>query len=340
VTVLTLEELKQRDLDEENHFMLTVKTRENEKDFFVTLDSSRSCRPDQKPGTGQDRGGNGFQCDVIDDRKCFCDEEGDVCCSDARNCGDNCCQECSRSDERNGDCNLCDRRGKNCMKLENGKDRGSYDCDPRRDRNCVCIKSEDFCCDLSRSCDLGECCEECDPDRDDDCQCDRDDNCVVVSGGSNGNNDKIKLNKGKAAKILLDSCLKLGGSLLEVWTPEGEKRRSSQRDDDFKDDLKDFFRTAACTKFEDEIEDYYDDRRDENFRRRTDSKSDRRSDRRRAPLRKADPFFSRSNLDSAPSLTSLSAASGKNKVAEVSQTAASLKDILATAAEITGTTQR
>ena len=57
----------------------------------------------------------------------------------------------------------------------------------------------------------------------------------------------------KAVKVLLDSCVKLGSTLLEQWTPEGEKR-GSKNDREFKKDMEDFFETAKCTRFDDDIQ--------------------------------------------------------------------------------------
>ena len=76
---------------------------------------------------------------------------------------------------------------------------------------------------------------------------------------------------GKSQKVFLDSCLKLGGTLLEVWNPNGDKRPSSQSERDFKDDLEDFFNTASCTRFDKDIQDYYEGKSDkyrENFESR------------------------------------------------------------------------
>ena len=73
---------------------------------------------------------------------------------------------------------------------------------------------------------------------------------------------------GKAQRVFVDSCLKLGGTLLEVWNPNGDKRPSSQSERDFKDDLEDFFNTASCTRFDRDIQDYYEGKSDkyrENF---------------------------------------------------------------------------
>ena len=70
------------------------------------------------------------------------------------------------------------------------------------------------------------CCESCDERRDDDCYCDDDDNCVIVEKGRGGGGGSAV--EKKATRLFVDSCLKLGGTMLEVWNPDGEKRSSSQ----------------------------------------------------------------------------------------------------------------
>ena len=57
----------------------------------------------------------------------------------------------------------------------------------------------------------------------------------------------------KAVKVMLESCVKLGGTLLEQWTPEG-KKRGSKNEKEFKNDLEDFFETAKCTRFDKDIQ--------------------------------------------------------------------------------------
>ena len=52
--------------------------------------------------------------------------------------------------------------------------------------------------------------------------------------------------------MLLESCVKLGGTLLEQWTPEGDER-DSKSEKDFKENVEDFFETAKCTRFDDDI---------------------------------------------------------------------------------------
>ena len=53
---------------------------------------------------------------------------------------------------------------------------------------------------------------------------------------------------------MLESCVKLGGTLLEQWTPEGDERDDRKSDRDFKNDVEDFFETAKCTRFDDDIQ--------------------------------------------------------------------------------------
>ena len=57
----------------------------------------------------------------------------------------------------------------------------------------------------------------------------------------------------KAVKVMLESCVKLGGTLLEQWTPEG-KKRGSKSEKEFKNDVEDFFETAKCTRFDKDIQ--------------------------------------------------------------------------------------
>jgi hypothetical protein len=58
---------------------------------------------------------------------------------------------------------------------------------------------------------------------------------------------------GKAVKVLLESCINLGGTLLKQWTPEGDKR-DSKNEREFKKDMEDFYETAKCTRFDDDIQ--------------------------------------------------------------------------------------
>jgi len=234
----------------------------------------------------------------------------------------------SKCDDRDEpECDLCDDRGRDCRRLEDhsSPSRETYECNPDRDRDCVCIEREDFCCDNSRRCRGDDCCVTCNEDRDDDCFCDRDDNCVEVKT-SRGSGSAIER---KAKKIFVDSCLKLGGTMLEVWNPDGDKRSSSQSERDFKEDLENFFNTASCTKFDRDIQDYYDgksrdDYRRENFDRDPDSFR-RRTSFKRVPL----------NQPQISNLSNGAAGSGVGgKVAVVTQTTNTLKSILATAAKI------
>lgn len=134
----------------------------------------------------------------------------------------------------------------------------------------------------------------------------------------------------KAERLFVDSCLKLGGTLLEVWDPNGDKRPSSQSERDFKDDLEDFFNTASCTRFDKDIQDYYEGKSDK-YRERFESRGDNRPGR---------PNFRKVAL--SPQITTLSSGGGGGlepgiggKVAVVTQTTDSLKSILETAVEIT-----
>ena len=45
----------------------------------------------------------------------------------------------------------------------------------------------------------------------------------------------------KAKEILIDSCLKMSSSLLDLYNPDGDKRSDSKSERDFMDDLEDFF---------------------------------------------------------------------------------------------------
>ena len=53
--------------------------------------------------------------------------------------------------------------------------------------------------------------------------------------------------------MLLESCIQLGGTLLEQWTPDGEER-DSKSEREFKKDMEDFYETAKCTRFDDDIQ--------------------------------------------------------------------------------------
>ena len=61
------------------------------------------------------------------------------------------------------------------------------------------------------------------------------------------------ISSGKAVKVLLESCIKLGGTLLEQWTPDGDER-GDKSEREFKRDMEDFFETAKCTRFDDDIQ--------------------------------------------------------------------------------------
>ena len=106
------------DLDEDENFALSVKNRKGTSEFLITLDSGRRCEASQSVGEGDCGGSGSGICDVDDDRNCRCNKRGTECCDDSGSrCKKNCCTDCTKDEERNGDCNLCDSRSRNCMKL-------------------------------------------------------------------------------------------------------------------------------------------------------------------------------------------------------------------------------
>ena len=62
----------------------------------------------------------------------------------------------------------------------------------------------------------------------------------------------------KARQIFLDSCLKMSSTLLDAYTPEGD-RRDSGRDRDIKNDLEDFFESAKCSGYDRDVVEYFED---------------------------------------------------------------------------------
>ena len=69
-------------------------------------------------------------------------------------------------------------------------------------------------------------------------------------------------------KPLLSSCLALGSSLLETYLPDGNRRPSNNREEDFQDKVEDFFSKAACSNYGNEIfNNYKFSQRQEPFQR-------------------------------------------------------------------------
>ena len=62
----------------------------------------------------------------------------------------------------------------------------------------------------------------------------------------------------KARQIFLDSCLKMSSTLLDAYTPEGD-RRDSRHDRDIKNDLEDFFESAKCSGYDRDVVEYFED---------------------------------------------------------------------------------
>ena len=83
----------------------------------------------------------------------------------------------------------------------------------------------------------------------------------------------------KARKIFLDSCLKMSSTLLDAYTPEGD-RRDSGRDRDIKNDLEDFFESAKCSGYDRDVVEYFEDN-DRNGGRDRDRDRNRGRDRNR-----------------------------------------------------------
>ena len=83
----------------------------------------------------------------------------------------------------------------------------------------------------------------------------------------------------KARKIFLDSCLKMSSTLLDAYTPEGDRRGSDRdRDRDIKNDLEDFFESAKCSGYDRDVVEYFEDN-DRNGGRDRDRDRDRNRDR-------------------------------------------------------------
>jgi len=85
----------------------------------------------------------------------------------------------------------------------------------------------------------------------------------------------------KARQIFLDSCLKMSSTLLDAYTPEGDRRDSGRdRDRDIKNDLEDFFESAKCSGYDRDVVEYFEDN-DRNGGRDRDRDRNRGRDRNR-----------------------------------------------------------
>ena len=62
----------------------------------------------------------------------------------------------------------------------------TFECDTSRDRFCRCDRRGEQCCDLSRGCTKGNCCEDCRSQRDDDCNLCNDDGDDCYRGEQSG----------------------------------------------------------------------------------------------------------------------------------------------------------
>ena len=87
-----------------------------------------------------------------------------------------------------------------------------------------------------------------------------------VGGGGGGSVDRFEVSGD--VKPLLSSCLALGSSLLETYLPDGNRRPSNNREEDFQDKVEDFFSKAACSNYGNEIfNNYKFSQRQEPFQR-------------------------------------------------------------------------
>lgn len=310
IATMRIKELDRDDLDTDNNHILRVKNDVDEVDFFITISTESRCKESQEPGTAEDgycEITSDYECKVNRDDDCRCDTaRTPLCCDLSSNCRKGeCCEKCESSRDR--DCNLCDKDDRDCYTLKKSSKASSYDCDTD-DRDCFCIGN--FCCDNARRCEGKDCCEPCDKG-DRDCECEGR-TCVIVddSGGDNTIEEKAK-------KILLDSCLQLSSTLLDVYTPEGDKRPSSQTEREFKNDLEDFFEAAKCTGYDKDVVDYYEDNR-------SSRTSNLQRDRNRNRNRGTEEF---QNISPAPSNGAVAFQNSRpNKVEAVAQTNQNNKD--------------
>lgn len=260
------------DLDVRNNHALRVTNPAGTSVFYVTLDTSPSCRDTQRipqpvslscssggGGTSIFSGGNrDYFCSLSSDPNCRCDRDRRYCCNaNPNSCrGSECCSACSRDDEVRGLCDLCDASLRNCMRGGTAGTGAKYSCNPARDPDCVCVGGgTNFCCDYSSRCVGSSCCRPCSSPGAD-CQCESGTGsryCVIVDNASA--NLATSTIEAKAQRTMLDSCLRLSSTLLELWTPAGERRATTTYDPSrVQTELRDFFETVRCTRFDQDIQ--------------------------------------------------------------------------------------
>ena len=179
-------------MDEEENFQLTVKNKEGESEFLITIDSGRRCEPTQEIGQGCEGGGGNDVCD-IEDKDCRCNKRETECCDASRRCKENCCRKCTKDEKDDDECELCDKNDRKCMIAEDSDGGNGKTCDPEDDKDCRCDDegNGDNCCDSSKKCKGKNCCKKCDKDekKDDDiCKyCDdRGSKCMKFTDGELG----------------------------------------------------------------------------------------------------------------------------------------------------------
>ncbi len=161
VAAMSIEGLQKKDFVARNH-ELEVTNDAGTMKFQISL-VTKDCN---EPQTKRARNDREYSCRLSDrDCRCTSTRRGAKCCDASRRCKENCCTECSRSEEKDDRvCNYCDDRGDNCMKSK-------FTCD-LDDSSCRCKddRKDSECCDASSRCQGSHCCERCDRSSDRDCE--------------------------------------------------------------------------------------------------------------------------------------------------------------------------